>query len=243
LEVLNWNGALRIIKMTEDAPLLVAANAAPAAVGGGVQTPGVAGDNRRFQAVITNMERSMNEKFELLQQLIVANRAHSDQQFEQLNGNVRRYGGTITSAFANQIRRQEQQQAGGNNNPPPVRLELFGAYGTAIDRNATLHPRPKDLFKLWQEWTEGIGGRKPAKNFTAVERNNKNGGIKQKFYRRLLIWKTQARLCDGGMDIASANERIHTITGSDTVTGVINKLVQFKRIYQPTGIHPELRNG
>jgi hypothetical protein len=66
--------------------------------------------------------------------------------------------------------------------------------------------------------------------------------LKQKFYRRLLVWKTQARLCDGGRDITYANNLIHTITGTTTVTGVINKLIEFKRMY-PGGIHPELQNG
>jgi hypothetical protein len=111
-----------------------------------------------------------------------------------------------------------------------------------MDRNVTLNGRPRHLFELWQEWTEGINGQKPAKNFTAVERNNKTGGLKQKFYRRLMVWKTQARLIDGGMSVAEANHRIHTITGATTVTGVTNKLIEFKRIY-PGGIHPELRNG
>jgi hypothetical protein len=97
---------------------------------------------------------------------------------------------------------------------------------------------------LWQEWIEGIGGRKPVKNFTLAEHNNKNGGIKQKFYRRLMIWKTQAHLCDGGMDIAAANNKILQITGAKTITGVTNKLIQFKRIYRDDGgIHSELRNG
>jgi hypothetical protein len=236
LEVLNWNGCLKIVKMDDAPPAAAAAGVAEATT---VQTPGVAGDNRRFQAVLTNMERSILEKFELQQAQIVELRTSIQQQLEQINANIRRYGGTITSAFANQIRRQEE---GAGNNQQQLRLDLFGQYGR-IDRNATLNPRPRDLFELWQEWTEGIGDRKPAKHFTTAERNRKALGLKQKFYRRLLVWKTQARLIDGGMSVAEANHRIHTITGATTVTGVINKLIEFKRIYQPTGIHPELRNG
>jgi hypothetical protein len=211
-----------------------------------VQTPGVAGDNRRFQVVLTNMERTIIEKLELMNATMLARFGQMERQYEQLNGNIRRYGGTITSAFANQIRRQEEAAAGpatpGNGNQAPqIRLNLYGAYG-AIDRNATLSDRPKDLYELWQEWIDGIGDRKAAKNFTSKERNNTTGGLKQKFYRRLLVWKTQARLIDGGMSVAAANDRIHTITGAATVTGVINKLIEFKRIY-PGGIHPQLRNG
>ena len=65
-----------------------------------------------------------------------------------------------------------------------------------------------------------------------------------KFYRRLLVWKTQARLVDGGMSLLAANQRIHTITGGKTVTAVIDKLIAFKRAYAADGgVHPELRNG
>jgi hypothetical protein len=54
-------------------------------------------------------------------------------------------------------------------------------------RVATLSDRPKDLFELWREWIDGIGDQKAAKNFTSKERNNTTGGLKQKFYRRLLV--------------------------------------------------------
>jgi hypothetical protein len=51
-------------------------------------------------------------------------------------------------------------------------------------------------------------------------------------------------LCDGGMDIIGANTRIHEITGASTITGVINKLVEFRRIYKDSGgIHLKLKNG
>jgi hypothetical protein len=43
------------------------------------------------------------------------------------------------------------------------------------------------------------------------------------------------------MDILAANNRIQLITGTSTITGVINKLVEFKRIYKDSGgIHPQL---
>jgi hypothetical protein len=100
------------------------------------------------------------------------------------------------------------------------------------------------MIQLWTEWTFGIDGRKAAKDFTKRERNNRMSGIKQKFYRRLIVWQTQARLVDGGMSIVAANNRIMTITGASTLTGVINKLIEFKKVYRDTGgIHPQLRNG
>jgi hypothetical protein len=119
------------------------------------------------------------------------------QQFQTINNNIRQYGGTITSAVAHQARQNPDLLI-----PEPI--NLFGAYGTT-DRRANLHPRPKDLIQLWAEWTTGIDGRKPAKEFTTAERNNRVGGIKQKFYRRLLIWQTQARLVDGGMSLIESS--------------------------------------
>jgi hypothetical protein len=236
LEVLNWNGSLRIVKMTTTVQQQAEAEPVP-----NIAMPGTSGENRRFQAVLTNMERSLLEKLELQQAQIAELRTRIEQQYEQLNGNIRRYGGTITSAFANQIRRQEE---GGANQPQQqLRLNLLGAYGPPA-RDATLHPRPRDLMQLWQEWTEGIGDRKAAKDFTTAERNNKQGGIKQKFYRRLLIWKTQARLVDGGMNIVAANKKIHDITGATTISGVIERLIDFRKVFARNGgIHPQLRNG
>jgi hypothetical protein len=194
---------------------------------------------QHVMVMMNNLEQSVNEKYELLHLQIERNRSFAAQQFQAINNNIRRYGGTITSAFAHQLR----QQPAGPNGARVAPVNLFGAYG-ANDRRATLHPRPRDLFQLWEEWTTGIDGRKAAKDFTSSERNSRVGGIKQKFYRRLLVWKTQARLVDGGMSLIAANNRITTITGSTTLTGVINRLIAFKRTYRDTGgIHPQLRNG
>jgi hypothetical protein len=55
---------------------------------------------------------------------------------------------------------------------------------------------------------------------------------RQKFYLRLIVWQTQARLVDGGMSIVAANNTIMTITGASTLTGVINKLIEFKKVYK-----------
>ena len=82
------------------------------------------------------------------------------------------------------------------------------------------------------------------KDFTAAERNQKLNGSNQKYYSRLLIWKTQARLIDGGMSLIAANNRISTITGETSVTKIINKLIQFKRVDKDRGgVHLQLHNG
>jgi hypothetical protein len=95
--------------------------------------------------------------------------------FMTVNNNIRRYGGTIQSAFANQ---QRQQQERPEQQEP---IHLFGLYGNK-DHRARLINRPRDLYVLWREWIEGVNGNKPAKDFTTAERNNSRDGMKQKFY-------------------------------------------------------------
>ena len=55
---------------------------------------------------------------------------------------------------------------------------------------ATLGKNPKTLHSLWREFEEGLGGRKPAKMFTARER----GKVKQMYYRRKVVWDSVALL-------------------------------------------------
>jgi hypothetical protein len=253
LHIINSNGRLKILKVSQGGGTAAAGDAdtnnadtnntaittpnAATAISPS-QTPGQA-NIHHIMLMMNNLERSVNEKYELLNLSIERNRAFTAQQFVTVNNNIRRYGGTITSAFANQMRRQPA--SGASTQIAPV--DLFGAYGP-MDRRATLHPRPRDLYQLWQEWTTGIDGRKAAKDFTSSERNNKTSGIKQKFYRRLLVWKTQARLIDGGMSLIAANTRIVSITGASTITGIIGKLIRFKTVYKDDGgIHPQLKNG
>jgi hypothetical protein len=202
-----------------------------------VSTPHSPADNNvHLMLMMNNLEQQMNEKFDVQNMQIAQLQNTMMQQFETINNNIRRYGGTITSAFANQARKNR-----GASQVEPQ--NLFGAFG-ATDRRATLHPRPRDLLQLWEEWTTGIDGRKAAKDFTSRERSNRVGGLKQKYYRRLLVWKTQARLIDGGMSLIAANNRITTITGATTITGVINRLIAFKKTYQAEGgVHPQLKNG
>ncbi len=40
----------------------------------------------------------------------------------------------------------------------------------SISADATLSPLPQNLIDLWQEYIEGIGGRKPARFFSFSER-------------------------------------------------------------------------
>jgi hypothetical protein len=203
----------------------------------GMSPVGAVQHNAQLMIMMSNLEQQIQEKFDVQNMQIASLQNMMMEQMQTVNNNIRRYGGTITSAFANQARQS------GERVPQVEPQNLLGAFG-AMDRRATLTSRPRDLMQLWEEWTVGIGDRKAAKDFTTAERNNKVGGTKQRFYRRLLVWKTQARLIDGGMSLIAANNRITSITGASTVTGVITKLIAFKKMYAADGgIHPQLKNG
>jgi hypothetical protein len=203
----------------------------------GMSPMGAVQYNAQLMIMMSNLEQQIQEKFDVQNMQIASLQNMMMEQIQTVNNNIRRYGGTITSAFANQARKS------GEDRPQVEPQNLLGAFG-AIDRRATLTSRPRDLMQLWEEWTVGIGDRKAARDFTISERNNKVGGTKHRYYRRLLVWKTQARLIDGGMSLLAANNRITTITGASTVTGVITKLIAFKKTYAADGgIHPQLKNG
>jgi len=54
------------------------------------------------------------------------------------------------------------------------------AINVTLSPAASLSPLPRTLHALWHEFEFGIGGRKPARDFTASERGGKN---KHSFYR------------------------------------------------------------
>lgn len=102
-----------------------------------------------------------------------------------------------------------------------------------IAKFATLHSCPRTLELLWDEYQNGIGGRKPAREFTRSER----GKVKFKYSRRLLFWKCMERLLNRGNTVSTAIRKIHDIYGYTTVTKLIEKLRRDER----NGGHNRLR--
>jgi Transcriptional activator of glycolytic enzymes len=101
---------------------------------------------------------------------------------------------------------------------------------------ATLSKNPKTLHSLWQEFEEGLGGRKPAKMFTARER----GRVKQMYYRRKVVWDTVALLIRAGYTAQTAIDQIYeTYRADQSVTNVIRVMLRDRQ----GGGHPNLRVG
>ncbi|KAI2509856.1 hypothetical protein MHU86_4567 [Fragilaria crotonensis] len=101
--------------------------------------------------------------------------------------------------------------------------------------NATLIKNPRSLHLLWQEYEFGIGGRKPAKNFNAIER----GRVKYAYYRRKIAWEMIAGLVRGGHTAQVAIDMIYEIYGAST--GVTTILRTMRHDMAAGRVHPSLR--
>jgi hypothetical protein len=94
---------------------------------------------------------------------------------------------------------------------------------------------------LWTEWEFGIGGRKPAKDWTREERGHPKS--KQMYHRRRNIWRVQDYLIRKGHNIQSANDLILQTYGMGTsLTKISERIVKDKSTYEASGgLHPNLR--
>ena len=76
------------------------------------------------------------------------------------------------------------------------------------------------------EWTVGIGGRKPAKDFTAAER----GKVKFKYCRRKVVWDCITRLVRSGMTAHTAMDKILIEYGRyNSLTKIINMMLRDRK--------------
>jgi Transcriptional activator of glycolytic enzymes len=140
-------------------------------------------------------------------------------QFRAVNGNIRAFGGTIPSALARQDPQQQARRQQAEDPEQQVQEEGDG-------RPATLAKQPRTIQELWTEYQFGIGGRKPAKDFSSTERGNMQFGIKQKYYRRKMIWWTVEELMKRGDSRQNAIKKIREAYGwRCSVTQIINFII------------------
>ena len=99
----------------------------------------------------------------------------------------------------------------------------------------TLCPNPRTLNILWEEYVNGVDGRKAACLFTSQER----GGVKHKYYRRKVIWDCISALVRAGFTAQVAIDRIYNVYGLNApVTRIIN---QMKRDRDTGNLHRSLQ--
>jgi len=102
----------------------------------------------------------------------------------------------------------------------PVVRAVLRDEGRRVPYVASLGKTPRSVHQLWQEYQFGIGGRKPARTFSAVER----GRVKVKYCRRNIIWKAIDRMVRSGSTAQVAIDRIYASYGELTVTQMMNAM-------------------
>jgi hypothetical protein len=140
----------------------------------------------------------------------------------QNNSNIRQFAGTVPGAFARQANAPVRQQ---------VQAATLNAQAQGIVAGtAIMIEKPDSLHQIYDEFEFGIGGRKPAKDFTVQERNNRANGTKQKWYRREIIYWMICQLTNRNYTVHAAIHKIQQAIGPNwSITAIINKAKWCKR--------------
>jgi len=100
--------------------------------------------------------------------------------------------------------------------------------------HATFCPNPRSLHILWHEPEFGVGGRKPAREFTAEER----GGVKCTHHGPKVVWDQMSLMIRVGCTAQTACDCMCEVHGvNTTVAQLINRMGVDRR----NGGHPALR--
>ena len=139
-----------------------------------------------------------------------------------MNGNFKRMGKQPVRMMAEAAAVSQEHEGGAANCAAPPLI-------------ASLSDAPRSLYELWEEYQVGIGGRKPAKQFTHHER----GRVKHRYHLRNIVWQVILGLVRQGHSDQRAIDLIYNIYGGGTsVTNVIRAL---KRDIKGGTLSPTLR--
>ena len=122
--------------------------------------------------------------------------------------------------------RRGMMVGGGRQRPAVVADDRTGPDGNIVrvDNTAQLSDKPKTLSILWREYMFGVGRNKPAKDFTAHERNNKKN--KNVYTRRKPFWLLVGRMTNAGWTDQVACEMIQEtytiVTGKSCITAILD---------------------
>ena len=167
---------------------------------------------------LNGLRRSDEEILQVLEQMNTQFTRH----FRIMNTNIRR----VAPVLRGRVFDGGNVGAGNGGNGGNHGGNNVGAGGPPAAHFAALSATPRDLHTLWQEYQVGLGGRKPARLFTAWER----GRVKHKYTRRKVVWDTVDRLVRGGLTANVAIDRIYDTYGRNaTVTKIINNMLSDRR--------------
>ena len=204
------------------------------------------GGNDATQHVLQTVviqQRNLQQQLQELQQAMITtdqrNRVWMDNKFRQINGTVRRFGGTIQGGLARQHPERQAEVRRVEAEGPPAE-PYYRRRGRVWP---TLAPNIRDLMVLWAEWEYGIAGRKPAKAWTRTERGaGGKDSVKQMFHRRNNVWGIQQLLVNKGRSITQANTLIERTYGNISITGISEAIVRDRKAFERHGgLHPNFR--
>jgi hypothetical protein len=203
-----------------------------AAAGVGAAAGGGALSNQtgmQLMHLLLQQQTAMQATIASLVQQRDADRLNFNNQLRVVNSNIKRVGQQPTRMLqrAEDRQRAAQRDAAGGAAVPAPRAHAL--------RPAELSPLPKDLYVLWDEYMDGIAGRKPAKDFTTQER----GAVRHMYCRRKIIWDLVSLLINAGRTAQVAIDTIYAVYGEGTnVTAIINGI---KNDRKNRTMHPNLR--
>ena len=85
-----------------------------------------------------------------------------------------------------------------------------------------MSPTPRTLYLLWEEYQNGIGGRKAARLFSTPQEHGRN---KYKYSRHKIVWNLIALHVNAGITAHRSCDMIYAHYGQQSsVTTIINAL-------------------
>jgi Transcriptional activator of glycolytic enzymes len=196
------------------------------------------GHREQLQAVLNQVHH--------LRQEMVDSRQHLDESYTQLWTRVSNRL-TVMSNNINRLRAAAPfavavapAEANHIANAPHIAIPA-GQPGAAapptVAPPVSLSPSPASIHDLWAGWTHGIGGRKPASQFTT---RDKQAAGKCTYSRRKQVWSIIKRLVDAGIDADVACDRFYQAYGHNKgVSAIIQCVYDDRRVGR--GVHPNLR--
>ena len=88
---------------------------------------------------------------------------------------------------------------------------------------------PKNLYILWAEYESGIGGNKPARQFTREER----GKCRFAYCRRKIVWDVIENMCRRNLSVDVAIDRIYDECGGQNTP--VNEVMKMLRKFRKSG--------
>jgi hypothetical protein len=164
----------------------------------------------------TNMEVTGHQILQQVQQLGPIGR-----KVDRISTAVQRIAAFPVAVAARQQQAAAAAGAEQDDDAGPVPAAARRAAAREIPFECTLSKTPATLYLVWREYTHGLAGRKPAKNFNCHER----GAVKHVYSRRKVIWDQVSELVRAGDTPEVAIDRIYNVYGVRTsVTSIINQL-------------------